>query len=66
MKKGLISFVAGMSLGVLVGALIGEEEKAKIRKILSKQAGRLRKEYERPIRDVAAKIGRLVKDHLYQ
>ncbi len=60
-----MSFITGMSLGVLVGALIGKEEKVRIRKIFSTQTKRLRKAYERPIRDATAKVRRFVKEHLH-
>ena len=57
--------MVGMTLGVLAGALMGEEEKLRIRRMLNKQAGRLRKEYERSIRGVAIRAKHFVKEHLH-
>ncbi len=64
MKRDLISFMAGMAVGAVLGVLVGDEDKSRIQKILKKQAGRLRKEYERPIRESAEKVKSFVKEHL--
>ena len=65
MKKSFISFMAGMAVGVVVGVLVGDEERNRIQKVLDKQVGRLRKEYERPIKASVAKMRRFVKEYLY-
>ncbi len=65
MRRDFISFMAGMVAGAVLGALMGDEDKKRIQKALSKQAGRLRKEYEHPIREGAAKVKSFVKEHLY-
>ena len=65
MRRDLISFVAGMVVGTVLGALMGDEDKKRIQKAFSKQAGKLRKAYERPIREGAAQVKRFVKEHLY-
>ncbi len=64
MKRDLISFMAGMALGAVLGALIGDEDKNRIQKALKKQARRLREEYERPFIESAEKVKSFVKEHL--
>ncbi|MFM2428153.1 MAG: hypothetical protein RL012_37 [Bacteroidota bacterium] len=64
MKRDFISFVAGMAVGAVLGVLVGDEDKNRIQKVLKKQVGRLRKEYERPIRESAEKVRSFVKEHL--
>jgi len=64
MRRDFISFMAGMVTGAVLGALMGDEDKKRIQKVFNKQAGRLRKEYERPIREGAARVKNFVKEHL--
>ena len=64
MKRGFMAFIAGVAVGAVMGILVGDEEKKRVQKILSKQAERLRKEYERPMKEGAAKVRRFVKEHL--
>ncbi len=64
MKKEFISFLAGTVVGAVLGVLVGDEDKNRIRKVLNKQAGRLRKEYELPIREGVSKVKSFVKEHL--
>jgi len=59
-----MSFMAGMAVGAVMGILVGDEEKKRIQKIFSKQAAKLRKEYERPIKEGAVKVRRFVKERL--
>lgn len=53
-----------MAVGAVLGVLVGDEDKNRIQKVLKKQVGRLRKEYERPIRESAEKVRSFVKEHL--
>jgi uncharacterized membrane-anchored protein YhcB (DUF1043 family) len=64
MKRDFISFAAGVAVGAVLGVLVGDEDKNKIQKALKKQVGRLRREYERPIRESAEKVKSFVKEHL--
>jgi hypothetical protein len=64
MRRDFISFMAGMVTGAVLGALMGDEDKKRIQKAFNKQAGRLRKEYERPLREGAAKMKNFVKERL--
>ena len=63
-NESLFSFIAGIMVGTLLGILIGDEDKKKIQRSLNKQAERLRKEYEGPIKSSAAKVKDFVKEHL--
>lgn len=62
-KDHLISFLAGIVVGTALGVLVGDEDKKRIQKALSKQAERLRRECN-PIQESAAKIKQFVKAHL--
>ncbi len=64
MKRDFISFLAGMALGAVLGILVRDEDKKGIQKVLNKQAGRLRKEYDHPIREGVSKVKSFVKEHL--
>lgn len=63
-NESLFSFIAGIMVGTLLGILIGDEDKKKIQRTLNKQAEKLRKDYEGPIKDGAAKVKDFVKEHL--
>ncbi len=64
MKKGhIVAFLAGIAIGTVLGALVGDEDKKRIQEALSKQAARLCKEYENPIKEGAAKVKQFVKAH---
>jgi hypothetical protein len=65
MRRDLISFVAGMMVGAVLGALMGDEDKKRIHKAFNKQTDKLRKEYERPIKEGAAKVKSFVKEYLH-
>jgi hypothetical protein len=65
MRRDLVSFMTGMMVGAVLGALIGDEDKKRIHKAFNKQTDRLRKEYERPIREGVAKVKGLVKEYLH-
>ena len=56
--------MAGIVVGTALGILVGDEDKKRIQKALSKQAERLRKEYKNPIQESAAKVKQFVKAHL--
>ena len=53
-----------MALGAVLGILVRDEDKKGIQKVLNKQAGRLRKEYDHPIREGVSKVKSFVKEHL--
>lgn len=63
-NESFFSFIAGIMVGTLLGILIGDEDKKKIQRSLNKQAEKLRKEYEGPIRSNAAKVKQFVKENL--
>ena len=55
--------MAGIVVGTVLGVLVGDEDKKRIQKALSKQVERLR-EYKNPIPESAAKVKQFVKKHL--
>lgn len=63
-KDHLISFMAGIVVGTVLGVLVGDEDKRRVQQALSKQAARLRKEYENPIKESATKVKKFMKEHL--
>ena len=64
MKKGhIVTFLAGIAIGTVLGALVDDKDKKRIQEALSKQAARLRKAYENPIKEGAAKVKEFVKAH---
>lgn len=65
MRRDFVSFTIGMMVGAVLGALMGDEDKKRIHKAFNKQTDRLRKEYERPIREGFAKAKSLVKEYLH-
>lgn len=65
MKKGFISFAAGVAVGAVFGLLIGDEEKKKIQKALKRQAEKLMKAYDAPIREGAASVKRFINEYLH-
>ena len=64
MRKDIASFAAGIIVGAVLGALIRDEDKKRFQQALNKQADRLRKEYEGPVKDGVDKVKRFVKEHL--
>ena len=64
MRRDLLSFAAGMVVGAVLGILIGDEDKKRFQKALSKQADKLRKEYEGTLRGGVDKVKKLVQGHL--
>jgi hypothetical protein len=65
MRRDLVSFMTGMMVGAVLGALMGDEDKKRIHKAFNKQTDRLRKEYGRPIREGVAKVKSLVEEYLH-
>jgi hypothetical protein len=65
MRRDLVSFITGMMVGAVLGALMGDEDKKRIHKAFNKQTDRLRKEYGRPIREGVAKVKSLVEEYLH-
>ena len=63
-KDSLITFLAGMAAGALLSILVGEEDKKKMQQTLKKEAARLRKEYEGPIKAGTAKAKQFIQTHL--
>jgi hypothetical protein len=65
MRRDLVSFMAGMVVGTVLGVFMGDEDKKKIRRAFNKQTDRLRKEYEGPIREGTAKMKSFIKEYLH-
>ena len=63
-QSHFITFLTGVIVGTVFGILLGDEDRKKAQKILNQQANKLRKEYEGPIKDGAAKVKEFVKDQL--
>ncbi|MEM9416850.1 MAG: hypothetical protein AAF963_00675 [Bacteroidota bacterium] len=64
MRKDIASFAAGIIVGAVLGALIRDEDKKRFQQALNKQADKLRKEYEGPVKDGVDKVKQFVKEHL--
>jgi hypothetical protein len=60
MKRSLISFAVGMVLGAVLGILVSDEDKNRLRKSLNKQAAGLRDAYGKPILETANKVKNFV------
>jgi hypothetical protein len=65
MRRDFVSFMTGMMLGAVLSALMGDEGKKRIHQAVKKQTDRLRREYERPIREGVAKVKGLAKKYLH-
>lgn len=65
MRRDLVSFMAGMIVGTVLGVFMGDEDKKKIQRALNKQTDRLRKEYEGPIREGTTKMKNFIKEYLH-
>ena len=64
MRKGLITFVGGIVVGALLGALIRDEERKCLQKTLKRQADKLCKGEDNPIKEGVAKVKGFMKEHL--
>jgi len=65
MRRDLVSFLFGIVVGVVLGALLDEEDKKKIYRSFGKQAEQLRKKYAHPVKESVAKVKHFVKEHLH-
>ena len=65
MRREFIPFMAGMVVGIVIGVAMDEEDKKKIQNVLNQRTKKLRKEYERSIREGVIKMKRFVKAHLH-
>ncbi len=63
MRRDIISFVAGIFVGTVLGILVGDEDKKRIQEALNKQAAKLREGYEGPIMETANKVKNFVTGH---
>ena len=64
MGRGTLYFITGVTLGVVLGRLIGPEDRHKLQEELTKQAKKLRKEYEGPIKEGAEKVKKFMKEQI--
>ena len=64
MSKNICSLILGVVVGAVLGVLICDETKKKVKRVLCEKAKALHDNYETPVKEATSKVKNFIQEHV--